>query len=289
MVSKFGLSNNTAKINFIKETRKACKNFSSIALNVIRNNFPISVTFQDGVQMNVANLHDLVFLSRHDAWKHCQINGDELQVSFDGTIVKFSDWRHNGDIPRIFLKEDYKLIPVKDSIVVDVGANIGDSSIYFALRGAKLVIAIEPVLSNFENMKNNVKLNELNNIKFKNVGISGKKQKIRIDADNASNGSMIVSDNGDDVSMVTLEDIVNENHIESGILKLDCEGYEHEIIIATTPDVLSKFNYIYAELHYDAIEPINEIKEKLTASGFDVSFSYLISPTIPQFLLAKQS
>jgi hypothetical protein len=34
----------------------------------------------------------------------------------------------------------YKLLSVKDRVVVDVGAFVGDSAIYFALKGARKVI-----------------------------------------------------------------------------------------------------------------------------------------------------
>ena len=288
MLEKFGSSDIRTKINFIREIRQVCKNFNNIAFNVLRNNFPISVTFKDGIQMKVTNIHDLVFLARHNAWKYCQINEDELQVSFNGSTVKFSDWRHNGDIPRIFIKEDYKSIPAKNSTVIDVGANIGDSSIYFALKGAKKVIAIEPVLANYQCLKKNVKLNDLKNIEFKMVGVAGERDKITIDVNMLSNGAMVKSNKGQEIEMITLEDVVNEYNIESGILKLDCEGYEHEIIMFSSPDILLKFKYIFTELHFKTIKPINEIKQKLEQIGFNVSFNYLLGLQFPAFLIATK-
>jgi hypothetical protein len=36
----------------------------------------------------------------------------------------------NGDVVGIFLDNMYHSLPVRDKIVVDVGANIGDSAIY---------------------------------------------------------------------------------------------------------------------------------------------------------------
>lgn len=38
----------------------------------------------------------------------------------------------------------YGAIDVKDKIIVDLGSFIGDTPIYFALKGAKSVIALEP-------------------------------------------------------------------------------------------------------------------------------------------------
>ncbi|WP_048054006.1 FkbM family methyltransferase [Thermoplasma volcanium] len=45
--------------------------------------------------------------------------------------------------------------------VLDIGANIGDSAIYFALKGAAHVYAFEVVPSTSEICKENVRLNNL--------------------------------------------------------------------------------------------------------------------------------
>ena len=52
----------------------------------------------------------------------------------------------------------------KPIIFWDVGANIGDSSIYFALKGAKKVIALEPLPANYEMAVKNIELNNFKNI-----------------------------------------------------------------------------------------------------------------------------
>jgi len=280
MFERFGSSKFKNKIKFILVVKHAIKNFSSVAFNVLRNNFPISVTFNDGAQMNIANIHDLVFLSRHDAWKYCQINEGVLSVRFDGKTAKFSDWRYNADIYGIFITEDYKSIPVKNSIVVDVGANIGDSSIYFALSGAKKVIAIEPIFANYQCLKNNVRLNNLNNIELKMVGVSGTSGEITVAGDIISSGHMTEStmnEGGQKIDLVSLKNIVDEYKIDSGILKMDVEGYEHGIIMSSNPETLLKFKHIFAELHYETIKPINEIKEKLEQIGFVTSLKYVSS------------
>jgi FkbM family methyltransferase len=52
-----------------------------------------------------------------------------------------------------FIEREYDFLPVKDRVVIDIGSNIGDSSIYFALKGAKRVIGIEhdPQVNDFAN------------------------------------------------------------------------------------------------------------------------------------------
>ena len=64
----------------------------------------------------------------------------------------------------VFEFGEYSFVDVKDRIVVDIGANVGDSSIYFALKGAKKVIAIEPHPKAFEELVSNTKLNGLETI-----------------------------------------------------------------------------------------------------------------------------
>ena len=45
-------------------------------------------------------------------------------------MIKMLGGVNNGDIFHIFLKNEYKSIPVQDKTIVDIGANIADSSIY---------------------------------------------------------------------------------------------------------------------------------------------------------------
>src|SRR5919202_1398231 len=68
---------------------------------------------------------------------------------------------NNGDVYEIFLKGQYRTLPVSSAIVIDVGANIADSSIYLVLRGAKSVIAVDPFPHNYMIAKENIKLNKL--------------------------------------------------------------------------------------------------------------------------------
>lgn len=56
----------------------------------------------------------------------------------------------NSESVIVFLSNIYKHLPVEGKTFVDIGANIGDSSIYFASRGAEKVISIEPFPKNYE-------------------------------------------------------------------------------------------------------------------------------------------
>jgi tRNA/tmRNA/rRNA uracil-C5-methylase (TrmA/RlmC/RlmD family) len=55
----------------------------------------------------------------------------------------------------------YDDLDVRDRVVVDVGAGVGDTAILFSLMGAKKVIALEPFPSLYEKALVNVKINSV--------------------------------------------------------------------------------------------------------------------------------
>ncbi len=55
-------------------------------------------------------------------------------------------------IIRIFKEKKWDFLNVQDKSVLDIGAFVGDSSIYFILKGAKKVYAIEPHTSVYNEM-----------------------------------------------------------------------------------------------------------------------------------------
>jgi len=66
-------------------------------------------------------------------------------------------------ILEVFEFGNYEGIDVNGKVVIDVGAFVGDTAIYFALKGAKGIIAIEPLLANYEELLDNVNLNGMRN------------------------------------------------------------------------------------------------------------------------------
>jgi len=56
------------------------------------------------------------------------------------------DARNMGSlIAENLIYEQYKILGVSNKDVIDIGANIGDTAIYFAVKGARHVYAFEPL------------------------------------------------------------------------------------------------------------------------------------------------
>ena len=61
---------------------------------------------------------------------------------FNGTQVYLNGDPDNGAKIDVFFREEYAFLNVDGKVVVDIGANIGDTAIYFALKGARFIFQL---------------------------------------------------------------------------------------------------------------------------------------------------
>nr|WP_282956032.1 FkbM family methyltransferase [Methanobrevibacter arboriphilus] len=156
---------------------------------------------------------------------------------------------------------------------MDVGANIGDSSLYFANKGYN-VFGFEPISEVYDIATGNINLNPQlkDKITLINKAVSCKKGRIKIykDSENSGGhsgyGSNKEYEEFDLVETTTLGDIINEYNIDPYALKIDCEGCEVDIIMNSD---LSDFKIIYFE-HHKFLTGINHenLVNKLKSEGF---------------------
>lgn len=173
-----------------------------------------------------------------------------------------------GDVGSAFIGKVYEKLDFKDKIIIDVGSNIADSSIYFATNGAKKVIGLEPFPKNFNFGDENIKKNSLTEkIDLLLSGCSSKSEEIKIDPNlSGLSYKMEPSKSGDMIKQTTLAEMCDKYKIDSGILKMNCEGCEYDVILETSEIVLKKFSQILIQYHDGADDMI----EKLSKIGFKV-------------------
>jgi FkbM family methyltransferase len=180
---------------------------------------------------------------------------------------------HNGEIINIFVHDIYRNFPARGKIVIDVGANIADSSIYFVLHGAKRVIGIEPLFKNYGLAERNIKLNNFaNRITLVLAGCSARPGSANITVGEEKGVGWQISsgpNHGITIPMLTLKQILQQNNVsnEETALKMDCEGCEYDVILSSPDDMLKSFSNILIEYHYG----YGGIKEKLEKCNFDIS------------------
>ncbi|HTW88501.1 MAG TPA: FkbM family methyltransferase [Candidatus Binataceae bacterium] len=162
----------------------------------------------------------------------------------------------------------------EDSVVVDVGANMGD----FAVEVGSLcprgrIVAVEPVTEFAAMIEINKLLNALTNIEVVQVALGSSEAEVEINlAGNASSLYWKKADQAQKVRQTSLARLMDELRIgQIDLLKLDCEGAEWEIL-PNASELLPRVRQICMEFH-----PMNGwTGERLAAflrdAGYTVEF-----------------
>jgi FkbM family methyltransferase len=179
-------------------------------------------------------------------------------------------------IHEVFEFGEYSFIDVKERIVVDIGAFVGDSTIYFAVKGAKRIIAIEPHPKAFEELVSNIKLNGLETIVIPiNAAVASKAGEIcieeNIDVRTTGGKYYRITDlrrnNCVSIPAITLENIIEKYvapYNEALVLKMDCEGCEYDVIL-NDYEHIRVFDAIIFEYHaYITGIPLKMLLKKLS-------------------------
>jgi len=175
-------------IRRIQEYRKSYNNFISVMLGVknLKGNMKVILkddTSHTWTRFQVSQYAFFVpYIKESNIVDYFDGKSEYVQFNYRDKKVMFYGVDSDGDIGGVFALEEYKIIKPENEIVVDIGASIGDSSIYFALNGASYVIALEPYPYTFNLAVKNVKVNNLNDkIKILNAGYGRKLDTVKVD------------------------------------------------------------------------------------------------------------
>lgn len=181
----------------------------------------------------------------------------ELTISDhqNGVMVSFSDAVFYIESPEeffilseVFLEKDYRFIDDKQCILIDIGANIGISSLFFLKNNnVKKIYAFEPVEDTYRQALQNFSLNnvgqsvELHNYGLGkndrsetfifnkdikgNTGVRGKLSRSYANQNNLEERQVAIKNVSD-----VFTKIIAENPGMRLVVKMDCEGAEYEII-----------------------------------------------------------
>jgi len=199
----------------------------------------------------------------------------ENKIPFKGSLITIEGWLNkgnvnNGNIFDVFINEEYSFLNTQNRDVIDIGASIGDSSIYFALSGAKRVIGLEPFPHSYSFAVRNVEINNLSErIKILNAGY-GQDGEVFADPNKQSLDyhQFQPSTIGQKIKIYSLESLVKNEQIKDGVLKMDCEGCEY-YLVKEKDEVIRHFNQIQIEYHYG----YQQLVTKIESAGFEVKWT----------------
>ena len=158
----------------------------------------------------------------------------------------------------------------KNRVIVDVGAWDGDTAIYFALNGARHVYAFEPYPYSYRIAKRNVAEAGLSGkITMVNEGC-GKSDTILIDGRYRNKVTSSLEDfrKGKKIRIRSLAEIRDKYRIKNGLLKIDCEGHEYELLLGADSKALRSFERIILGYHHG----YKNLARKLRGNGFAVKY-----------------
>lgn len=187
---------------------------------------------------------------------------EEWVNSVDSLAVHFL--RRNREGPGL-----YSHLEVRDRDVVDVGANIADSALYFAARGARHVYAFEPFPRTCGLAQRNIDRSPFRDrVTLLNEGSGESEGSITIDPGVNSSlwSNLTASQVGREVPVSTLAGIVGRYHLRDSVLKMNCEGCEYPTLLGASPEARNAFGQLAIEYHYGC----RELVRMLERDGFRV-------------------
>lgn len=179
------------------------------------------------------------------------------------------------------LKNVAKKIIRKGDYVLDIGANIGFHTLYFAelVGDTGHITSFEPVPYNFKTLINNVRLNSLKNISAKNIALGIKNEQITIVADekSANPGTFNLFDQSGSTLITCCigDEVIGDQRVD--FIKIDVEGYE-SFVIEGILDTIKKnrpiiiFEY---DIHYHKKTGLTKDHIFLLLSPLNYHFEYI--------------
>lgn len=198
-------------------------------------------TFVKGRKIRVNNKIFRTVINRinHSIARKNIMNNPQLVIfSFDHIGLSLNVEGRYENSP-LYLVEEFikqKLPAAKNSTVLDIGANIGNHTIFFAKMFQK-VYAFEPNPVTYEVLKINSNfVSETKNIELFNFGLSDIDGTLPFFINHSNIGGSAIAENNEtleniiDVSVKKLDDLTILNDENVSLIKIDVEGHELKVL-----------------------------------------------------------
>lgn len=160
--------------------------------------------------------------------------------------------------------------------IVDVGANLGNHTIYWATKmNVERIVSYEPFAANFEVLEKNIKQNSLTNVVAINKAVGQHVGNVKLKSFDESNyGATSFEEGvqeGNTVSLTSIDNEVIELKLPKvDLIKIDTEGFELDVLKGMTY-VLDKYHpIIWVECSEESIKDVIHILSKYDYQLFDI-------------------
>jgi hypothetical protein len=190
----------------------------------------VKAKFKDGMEVDVSKSDYSLFyeelyirhLLQHGYIYNLRTKGKKIIQTPGGLLILIKEFPYSFAIDEIFLMKVYGENHMDGRVIIDIGASIGDTALYFSSLGASQIYCYEPNKDRYEVAIQNIELNKLTDV-------------IHIFNERATGTSI-----GNLISNYSLKNV---------FLKIDCDGCEYELFEKTDQQIFENINDIVMEHH----------------------------------------
>ena len=215
-----------------------------------------------------------------DSIKMHGILNDHIFKSINNSRVFYE----NDLLFHLFTKVYFK----ENSIAIDIGANIGNHSIFFGKYLCGTVLAFEPSAINYDILDRNLKINlDKNKFKAYRMALGNSTGDVELTYPNTDNLGMArvsydINNNNNKVEKVkisTLDKILSKDNIYNNInmIKIDVEGLEIDVLKGAENVISRNLPHIIVEAHNK--DKLLRIKKYLDKFNYSILGKFCKTPT----------
>lgn len=141
-------------------------------------------------------------------------------------------------------------------VFVDVGALHGIFSLIFANRPETKVYAFEPSPMAYQELKQNLLVNQIDNISSYNIALGDSEGEIRMSsmwqhlvAISDNDKKKFDNDSVFNVKISTIDKFFDKQNVKVDAIKIDVEGYEYHVLLGARNILLSHRPILFLEIH----------------------------------------
>jgi FkbM family methyltransferase len=153
------------------------------------------------------------------------------------------------------------LIPMKGDVVLDIGAHIGNHTVYYAkICGASKIHSFEPIPPSFRALTKNIEINDIDAVPYNfALGLTSQHARADVNSSNLGGSSLITDEQGS----ITVRPLDSLNLPDFSFMKIDVEGMAPELLLGATETITKYRPRIVVEAFPHEFERINGILEEL--------------------------
>ena len=182
--------------------------------------------------------------------------------------IKFSDSAPGNLLREVYFEKIYDkpgFIPSKGDRIIDVGASVGDTAIYWARMYGARVIAFEPLSELYEIMRANIYLNVLDElITTYNLAL-GDGTDINFDVD-----GYMMKNSPNSLKRIKTEKLDNFDFRDISMIKIDVEGFEIHVLKGAIETIKLNKPKIIIETHSKELR--KKTHELLSSIGYSLIY-----------------